>query len=173
MNISRITLLGLLTQSSKAFSPRNSVFKNNACSILPPLLRQEVRCFSSPPQLSHIGLKEMKEVVEDYEEGGREDSMYVIIDVRNPDEIMYTGKLSPSTHTLPLPLIMEKQAFQMEEDDFEEEFGFQKPSLDETLVFSCAAGIRSVYAAKAAAQAGYTNLVNYAGGANEWFSGPR
>jgi rhodanese-related sulfurtransferase len=42
--------------------------------------------------------------------------------------------------------------------------------LNLALVFSCAAGIRSVHAAQFAAQNGYTKLVNYKGGANEWFN---
>ena len=36
----------------------------------------------------------------------------------------------------------------MSEDDFEEEYGFAKPDLDETLVFTCKAGIRSQAAAQ-------------------------
>jgi rhodanese-related sulfurtransferase len=58
----------------------------------------------------------------------------------------------------------------MEEEDFAEMFGFDKPSLDETLVFTCKAGIRSASAAKLAQMAGYTNILDYAGGSNEWFS---
>lgn len=58
----------------------------------------------------------------------------------------------------------------MDEDDFEEQFGFVKPSLDETLVFTCKAGIRGASAAKLAQMAGYTDILVYAGGSNEWFS---
>lgn len=101
--------------------------------------------------------------------GGREESGYVVLDVRGDDEVVYTGKLSSNVHTLPLPIIVEKNAFEMDEDDFEELFGFKKPGLDETLVLTCAAGIRSQHAARIASMSGYTNLVNYLGGANEWF----
>ena len=52
---------------------------------------------------------------------------------------------------------------------FEENFGFTKPELDQTLVLTCKAGIRSMHAAQFAAQAGYTNLINYGGGADDWF----
>ena len=119
--------------------------------------------------LKHIGREEMKAILNDYEELGREESGFVVLDVRNPDEIAYTGQLSPNTHTVPLPAIMQMNLFQLEEDEFEDVCGFPKPSPDETIVFSCAAGIRSVHAANFAAQAGYSNLVNYMGGANEWF----
>jgi rhodanese-related sulfurtransferase len=112
----------------------------------------------------------MEEIVEDYEQGGREDSGYVVIDVREMHEIEFTGKVSPNTLSLPLQKLMQLNVFELDEDEFEEICGFDKPTPDETLVFSCAAGIRSVHAAQFAAQSGYTKLVNYKGGANQWFS---
>jgi rhodanese-related sulfurtransferase len=126
---------------------------------------------SAPPAstIQHIGKAEMEEIMEDYEAGGREESQYVVVDVRTGGEIANTGKLSPTVFSLPIEVIMEHNVFQLDEDDFEEVCGFAKPTLDETLVFSCAAGIRSVYACQFAAQAGYSNLVNYVGGSNEWF----
>jgi len=66
--------------------------------------------------------------------------------------------------------LFQRGALQLEEDEFEESFGFAKPALDETLVFTCKAGMRSMYAAQVAASLGYENLVNYRGGADEWFS---
>ena len=125
---------------------------------------------SEGPTLQNIGKDQMEEILEDYENGGREESGYIVMDVREENEISFTGKISPNTITFPLQKLMQLQAFEMDEDDFEESFGFEKPGLDETLVFSCAAGVRSVHAASFAAQAGYTKLVNYRGGANEWFS---
>ena len=121
------------------------------------------------PPIRQVGKRDMAEIIEDYENGGREESGYVVMDVRGPDEVMYTGKVSPQVITLPLPLIMSKNVFALDEEEFEELCGFEKPQPDETLVFTCAAGIRSQQAAYSAALAGYTNLVNYAGGANEWF----
>ncbi|EEC50058.1 predicted protein [Phaeodactylum tricornutum CCAP 1055/1] len=120
--------------------------------------------------IKHIGKAEMQEILEDYEDGGTEESRYIVIDVRGDDEVMYTGKLAPSVITLPIQVIMSSNAFQMDPDDFEEAFGFVKPDLDDTLVFTCAAGVRSVYACQAAARAGYSKLVNYVGGANDWFT---
>ena len=130
------------------------------------------RLFSSPSdegQLTNIDKAAMQEIVEDYEEGGREDSGYVIMDVREEHEVAATGKVSPNTITFPLQKLMQYNAFKLEPDEFEEVFGFEKPTPDETLVFSCAAGIRSVHAAQIAAMGGYTKLVNYMGGANDWF----
>ena len=86
------------------------------------------------------------------------------------NEVAASGKLSPNTHTLPLSILGSQQVFEMDEDEFEIVCGFPKPTPDETLVFSCAAGIRSKNACAYAAQAGYTKLVNYMGGAYEWFA---
>jgi rhodanese-related sulfurtransferase len=125
---------------------------------------------SSEPVLKHVGWEEMDSILDEYEELGRAESGMLVLDVRNQDEIEYTGKLSPNTITLPLPAIMTYNIFALDEDEFEDLCGFSKPTPDETLVFSCAAGIRSVHAAKIAAQAGYSKLVNYGGGSNEWFT---
>ena len=67
-------------------------------------------------------------------------------------------------------VLIQRGALQVDDDEFQEMFGFPKPSLDETLVFTCKAGMRSMYAAQIAASVGYENIVNYRGGADEWFS---
>jgi rhodanese-related sulfurtransferase len=160
-------------------SPISNPTPTTLCYLVSAASPHRNRLFSSfaggdgegQPQIQHIGKEQMEEIVEDYEEGGRDESGYVIIDVREPDEIAYTGKLSPNTHNVPLGVLAQYQVFSMDEDEFEEVCGFPKPDLDETLVFTCAAGIRSSHACQFAAMAGYSKLVNYRGGANEWFRG--
>jgi rhodanese-related sulfurtransferase len=120
-------------------------------------------------EITHVGKSEMREILADYENGGREKSLYIVIDVRTEEEVNSTGKLSPGVETLPVQVIMQANVFQMKPDEFEDFCGFEKPRPDETIVFTCAAGIRSVYACQFAAKAGYGKLVNYAGGSNEWF----
>ena len=83
--------------------------------------------------------------------------------------MQYTGKLDEVVETLPLPYIAEG-ALVMGEEDFKKSFGFEKPGLDETIVFTCKAGIRSQHAGQMAKMAGYTDIIDYAGGSNEWFS---
>lgn len=124
---------------------------------------------SSTADIKHVGKEEMKKILQEYEESGREASGCVVIDVRTEEEVYSTGKLSPNVHTLPVQVIMQANVFQMDPDDFEDYCGFEKPGVDETIVFSCAAGVRSVYACQFAAKAGYSNLVNYVGGSHEWF----
>jgi rhodanese-related sulfurtransferase len=125
---------------------------------------------SSSSNIRHVGIAEMQQILRDYEEDGREDSKYCVIDVRGHDEVANTGKLSENVYTLPVQVIMQNKVFEMDPEDFEEACGFAKPDYDETLVFTCAAGVRSVYACHFAAQAGYSKLINYTGGANEWFT---
>ena len=119
--------------------------------------------------ITRINKEAMTEIIDDVSSTSREESGYVIIDVRGQDEIAYTGKLNDCVETLPLPYIAQG-ALSMDEDDFKEQFGFDKPGLDETIVFSCKAGIRSQQAGQIAKMAGYTDILDYMGGSNEWFS---
>ena len=162
------TSLGLLANNSLMPSTSTTIRRNGGNYVTPSRLNMSTSGGGVP--LQNIGKEEMEEIIEDYENGGRADSGYVILDVREVAEIARTGKLSPNTLTFPLQRVMQVNAFALDEDDFEEIFGFEKPSLDETLVFSCAAGIRSVSAAQLAAMNGYGKLINYTGGANEWFN---
>lgn len=131
---------------------------------------QTARQTAQTPNIQHVSKPQMEEILEGYHEGGRQDSGYVVMDVRTDAEVLATGKLGPDVYTLPVQLIMQSNVFHLEPDTFEDVCGFAKPEPDETLVFTCAAGVRSVYACQFAAQAGYSKLVNYAGGANEWFA---
>ena len=125
----------------------------------------------STPQIISIDKSQMSDIIQAAEGSvGTMNHNYVIIDVRNVDEINSTGQLSPVVHTLPLPYILQNDAFNLGYEEFEEQFGFPKPELDQTLVFTCKAGIRAMKAAQCAIQAGYTEIVSYGGGSDEWFS---
>lgn len=171
----RLIVLSILACPTRAFVARRSAaFLMTKLAAFKSQKPSSVRFLSSsgttPPDITHIGRAQMEEIVEDYVAGGREDSQYCIIDVRTEEEVYTTGQLGEGVYTLPVQVIMQAKVFEMEPEAFEEFCGFEKPTLDETLVFSCAAGIRSVYACQFAAQAGYTKIVNYTGGSNEWFS---
>ena len=135
------------------------------------MLKQNMSFFGGQAEggIPRIDRAAMAEIIEDVANSSREESGYVVIDVRGHDEIEYTGKLSDVVVTLPLPYIAQG-ALAMDEEDFKEAFGFDKPRLDETLVFSCKAGIRSQQAGQLAKMAGYSDILDYMGGSNEWFS---
>ncbi|KAL7470288.1 hypothetical protein ACHAXS_010518 [Conticribra weissflogii] len=154
--------VGATQQNAKcpSFSKRTGVFKMNMSFF---------GGISSEGGLQRIDKEAMMEIIEDIANSSREECGYVVIDVRGYDEIEYTGKLHEVVETLPLPYIAEG-ALTMDDEDFEEQFGFEKPRFDETIVFSCKAGIRSVSAAQLAKMAGYTDVMDYMGGSNDWFS---
>mmetsp|Transcript_3027 Transcript_3027/g.6629 ORF Transcript_3027/g.6629 Transcript_3027/m.6629 type:complete len:184 (-) Transcript_3027:6-557(-) len=118
------------------------------------ITQQYMSFFDGPAEggIRRIGRPAMTEIIEDVVNSSREESGYVIIDVRGQDEIQYTGKLDDVVETLPLPYIA-NGALSMEEEEFKESFGFEKPGLDETLVFTCKAGIRSQSAGQLAKMA--------------------
>jgi rhodanese-related sulfurtransferase len=158
-----------------AVSARIHPWAATAFTVHPTLLRQatpspslrkvtDVPMFGqSVPEVDYAG---MKEIIETYEQG---DSEYVVFDVRRTEEIERTGQLSPNTFHLPWETILEKNLFTLKKAQFQEISGVEKPSKKKTLVFSCAAGIRSIYACNYALYGGYTHVLNYPGGANEWF----
>lgn len=172
--VSRLSLFTLVTRHTQTRNSRFLGCGHPSPHSLQTNMQRHMTSSSkngSPMDLRHIGLEEMTALVQDYEDRGRADTGMIIIDVRNPEEIASTGKLSPNTISMPLPIILQYDIFALDEEEFEEVTGFDKPALDETIVFSCAAGIRSVYAANyAAQQGGYTKFINYMGGAYEWFS---
>ena len=135
-----------------------------------PITQQQMSFFGGQSEgIQRIDRAAMTEIIEDVVNSSRDESGYIIIDVRGHDEIQQTGKLSDVVETLPLPYIAQG-AFAMDDEDFQEAFGFEKPGMDETIVFTCKAGIRSQQAGQLAKMAGYSNIIDYAGGANEWFS---
>jgi rhodanese-related sulfurtransferase len=163
-----VAVTGRAPASMASTGVRGTPWTNHPCRY--PSTTARFLSSSSSTEITHIGLEQMQEIIEDYEEGGREESQYCVIDVRTEQEVAATGKVGEHVYTLPVQVMQQYKVLQMEPDEFLEFCKFEKPSLDETLVFTCAAGIRSVYACQFAAQAGYTKIINYTGGANEWFS---
>lgn len=105
-------------------------------------------------------------------ENGTGDENYVVLDVRGADEIMMgTGTMSDAVHVLPLPQITATGAFDLDKESFAAQFGFPKPNVEDSLVFTCKAGLRSQQAAQLAAMSGYQTILNYEGGADDWFGG--
>ena len=126
------------------------------------------------PVITNINKEKMAEILSQVENGtGGDTTNYVIIDVRGNEEIMMgTGLMNEKVHILPLPQITMMNAFDMDDKSFELQFNFPKPNVDDdTLVFTCKMGGRSQQAAQIAAMSGYKNIINYTGGADDWFGG--
>ena len=159
----RFAVRSLLQRSSKRY------FKTSLPSLSSCISnRQFFSMGTGSSTYTNVDKAQMTEIVNKYEDSGRSGSGYVIMDVREESEIAATGKVSQNTQTLPLSVL--GASLELDAEAFETARGFPKPSTEETLVFSCKSGGRSVRACSAAAQAGYTRIVNYTGGANEWFA---
>merc|ERR1719399_1038529 len=60
----------------------------------------------------------------------------ILIDVRSEAEIAATGALLPQAESIPVESIAEG-ALVMDDDEFEDEWGFPKPAPSDTVIFSC------------------------------------
>lgn len=170
--LGHITLLHERLTVVQALSPAHALRYSGSSSKcrMPSRFASSSSTGFERPNYRNIDFDEMTAVIQEYEEKGREESGFVVIDVRTDEEVLQTGKLGKNVWTLPIQLIAQYNTFALDEEEFEEVCGFEKPKVDETLVFTCAAGVRSAYACQFAAQAGgYSKLINYTGGANEWF----
>jgi rhodanese-related sulfurtransferase len=136
----RLVLLAAVTWQAAGFVVRPTLVGARlvATHYVP---QYQLRLFGTSKDIQLVGKEQMEEILEDFEQG---ESGYVILDVRNPDEVEKTGKLSPNVITCPLPDL--KDALQMDSEKFESTYGSPKPSPDDTIVLTCAAGKRLVLA---------------------------
>ena len=74
----------------------------------------------------------------------------ILIDVREPSELLQTGRI-PTAKSVPISSAPD--AFFMAEEDFEEKFGFPRPTEKDEVIFYCKSGVRSRQAALLAGQA--------------------
>jgi len=74
----------------------------------------------------------------------------LLIDVREQTELLETGRI-PTAKSVPISSAPD--AFFMGEEDFEEKFGFPRPTEKDEVIFYCKAGVRSRQAALLAGQA--------------------
>lgn len=90
----------------------------------------------------------------------------IIIDVREPSELLETGTIPGSKN---LPISSSPDAFFLSPEEFEDKFGFERPGKDDEVVFFCKAGVRSKAAAKMAQQGGFGGkTAEYPGSWLDW-----
>lgn len=76
----------------------------------------------------------------------------IIIDVREPAELLETGTIPGSKN---IPVTTSPDAFFLSPEEFEDKFGFERPGKADEVVFFCKAGVRSKAAARMAQQAAF------------------
>ncbi|KAK2603777.1 hypothetical protein QQS21_004062 [Conoideocrella luteorostrata] len=89
----------------------------------------------------------------------------VIVDVREPVELQSTGKIPGAVN---IPITSAVQSFHIPEADFEDMYGFERPSRDSTLLLYCKAGVRAKSAAGLAKHAGWRSVGEYTGSWLDW-----
>ncbi|CCE82957.1 Piso0_002727 [Millerozyma farinosa CBS 7064] len=90
----------------------------------------------------------------------------LIIDVREPVEFE-DGHIP---NAINIPFKSSPGALDLSDEDFKENFGFDKPSSDKELIFYCLAGVRSAAAEELANTFGYQKRGNYVGSYEDWAS---
>lgn len=90
----------------------------------------------------------------------------LIIDVREPVEFE-DGHIP---NAINIPFKSSPGALDLSDEDFKENFGFDKPSRDKELIFYCLAGVRSTAAEELANTFGYKKRGNYVGSFEDWAS---
>jgi len=88
---------------------------------------------------------------------------YVLVDVREPDELATYGKI-PTAKNVPLSEF--KEALGLSEEEFEEKYKFKLTKKDR-VIFYCRSGGRSLQAAEYAEQCGF-DVTNYKGSILDW-----
>lgn len=88
----------------------------------------------------------------------------IIIDVREKTE--YEDGHIPGA--LNIPFKTSPGALALKPEDFQDAFGFSKPSKDKKLIFYCLGGVRSTIAEELAGSFGYLKRGNYVGSYEDW-----
>ncbi|CAX40216.1 thiosulfate sulfurtransferase, mitochondrial precursor, putative [Candida dubliniensis CD36] len=88
----------------------------------------------------------------------------ILVDVREPTEFG-DGHIPGA---LNIPFKSSPGALDLPEEEFQEHFGFSKPSTDKELIFYCLGGVRSTAAEELANTFGYKKRGNYLGSWEDW-----
>ncbi|KAI3533769.1 rhodanese-like domain-containing protein [Colletotrichum filicis] len=89
----------------------------------------------------------------------------VIVDAREPHELVETGRIPTA---LNIPVATAPESFLIADEDFEDRYGYPRPSKDTELVFYCKAGVRSRALATLARDAGWSKVGEYPGSWLDW-----
>ncbi|KAI6710470.1 hypothetical protein JHW43_007008 [Diplocarpon mali] len=112
----------------------------------------------SAPSIKYT-YKDVKALVE------KSDPNRVLIDTREPAELRDSGTIPGS---LNIPISSKPDSFFISAEEFEDRFGFERPSKNQEVVFFCKAGVRSKAAAAFARQAGWVKVAEYEGSWLDW-----
>ena len=129
--------------------------------------RLVIRHFHQSPSL-HSRTDEIREIdketlqlrLDHYDE-----EPFLFIDVREPFELKY-GEFPRAIN---IPLGQLGAEFGLRRGEWRTKWGFEKPTADTEIVFTCRAGPRADAAANLAYSMGYVNSIIYFGSFKDWF----
>ncbi|EPE03424.1 rhodanese domain containing protein [Ophiostoma piceae UAMH 11346] len=146
------------TSSAARPLPRALPFGRAVCTPSPSSALLSRRAYSTDSEHKIYSFEDVQKLT-------KADSDVVIIDAREPGELVATGYIPGAIN---IPVTSSPDSFFLSEDDFEDRFGFARPAADTEVVFYCKAGVRSRAAAALAKQAGWTNVGEYPGSWLDW-----
>ncbi|KAL2061705.1 hypothetical protein VTL71DRAFT_7083 [Oculimacula yallundae] len=159
------SLASVLLQTSQRSIPRATRYvrtqPTTSIQAIPAIGHAHyARLYSQEAQPSRIySFKEIKAFVE------KPDATRILVDSREPGELQATGTIPGS---LNIPVTSKPDSFFISAEEFEDRFGFERPSKEQELVFYCKSGVRSRAAAALARQAGWGNVAEYQGSWLDW-----
>ncbi|KAK9236850.1 Rhodanese-like domain-containing protein [Lipomyces kononenkoae] len=145
----------LLRQPSKSEG-----FQNNTRQFIRPnyfqrFLSSDSEGFPGPKIYNYEDIKQLSL---------NRDEDKILVDVREPAELEQ-GFIPTAIN---IPYKSAPHALSLSEEDFEEQFGFQKPSKEKELIFYCLGGVRCHYAQELAGHFGYDKRGSYPGSWEDW-----
>ncbi|KAI8971248.1 Rhodanese-like domain-containing protein [Pilobolus umbonatus] len=160
---SRRILSTVIINTSRAYSQRiilpvvqaRNVFnKINVTSIAtrPSLLKCHYNT-QSKDTFEVVDFNDIQSIIKQNGEG------YHLIDVREAQEV--AGGVIPTARHVPLSQF--DKAWLLSDNEFKNQYGFDKPQKGESIILYCLGGVRSTKAANYLSTLGYDNLKNYIG----------
>lgn len=164
--IARTSCRSLITRSINHKSLLNQSSKLNNFKVLQSSSSSKTlrpySVLSASPKAKQYKYEDVKELVTHPEEHPNT----VLVDVREPVEFN-DGHIP---NAINIPLKSSPGALDLTPEDFEDNFGFEKPAKDQSLVFYCLGGVRSTAAEELAETFGYENRGNYVGSWEDWIT---
>ncbi|CAG9808099.1 unnamed protein product [Chironomus riparius] len=89
----------------------------------------------------------------------------LLIDVREPSEVVETGKIPTSVN---IPLSTVEKELKLNDEEFMAKYSRSKPQSEDEIIFHCKLGGRAGKAADVAIGLGFKNVKNYKGSWVDW-----
>ncbi|KAH8318891.1 hypothetical protein KR074_010221 [Drosophila pseudoananassae] len=148
-------IMALRVTSSKV--PLHAAVKPQRQTLIPARNLQQRFYSSNTPVIGIVDYDVVKKLPSEPQK--------LLIDVREPNELIETGQI-PSSINIPLGVV--SQDLSASDSAFKSKYGREKPKADTEIIFHCKIGKRSLKAAEAATALGFKKVSNYEGSWLDW-----